>query len=48
VLGQFQVCRLPIVHSNKRLVRIVSLGDFSLESQDIRAVAGALTDISRP
>jgi len=48
MMGQFQVRRLPIVDSNKRLVGIVSLGDFALEGQDIRAVASTLTDISRP
>lgn len=47
-MSEFQVRRLPVVDRNKRLVGIVSLGDFAVEGDDIRAAADALTDISRP
>lgn len=48
IMSEFQVRRLPIVDRNKRLVGIVSLGDFAVEGDDIQAAAEALTDISRP
>nr|WP_269320453.1 hypothetical protein [Hylemonella gracilis] len=44
-MGQFQVRQLPIMDSNKRLVGIVSLGDFALDGQETRAVSCALTNI---
>lgn len=47
-MSEFQVRRLPVVDRNKRLVGIVSLGDFAVEGDDVRAAAEALTDISRP
>lgn len=47
-MSEFQVRRLPVVDRNKRLVGIVSLGDFAVEGDDVGAAAEALTDISRP
>lgn len=46
-MSEHQVRRLPVVDTDKRLVGIVSLGDFAVEGHDIRAAADALTDISR-
>lgn len=48
IMSEFQVRRLPIVDREKRLVGIVSLGDFAVEGNDIQAAAEALTDISKP
>jgi CBS domain-containing protein len=43
-----QVRRLPIVNRDKRLVGIVSLGDFAVDSADIEPAAEALSGISQP
>ncbi len=43
-----QVRRLPVVDRNKRLVGIVALGDFAVESSEIRPAAEALSEISKP
>ena len=48
LMSEHQVRRLPVVNSEKRLVGIVALGDFAVESRDIRPAAEALTEISRP
>ncbi len=47
-MSENQVRRLPVVNRDKRLVGIVTLGDFAVESSDIRPAAEALTEISRP
>jgi len=39
---------LPVVDHDKRLVGIVSLGDFAVESSEIRPAAEALAKISEP
>jgi CBS domain-containing protein len=46
-MSQFQVRRLPVVNDDKRLVGIVSLGDFAVEANDIQLTAEALEGISR-
>jgi CBS domain-containing protein len=48
VMSDHQIRRLPIVDADQRLVGIVSLGDFAVDSADIGPVVGALSDISSP
>ena len=48
IMSERQVRRLPIVDRNKRLVGIVALGDFAVDSSEIRPAAQALSEISRP
>ena len=48
IMSKRQVRRLPVVNRDKRLVGIVALGDFAVESSDIRAAAEALSEISKP
>ena len=48
IMGERQVRRLPVVNRDKRLVGIVSLGDFAVETSDIEPAAEALSDISQP
>ncbi len=43
-----RVRRLPVVNREKRLVGIVSLGDFAVEADDIQPTADALVGISQP
>ena len=45
---EHQIRRLPVVDRDKRLVGIVALGDFAVESADIIPAAEALSEISRP
>ncbi|HTH44278.1 MAG TPA: CBS domain-containing protein [Oxalicibacterium sp.] len=47
-MSEHQIRRLPIVNADKRLVGIVALGDFAVESEDIAVVGQALCDISEP
>lgn len=47
-MREHQIRRLPVVNADKRLVGIVALGDFAVESEDIAAVGQALSDISEP
>jgi CBS domain-containing protein len=47
-MSEHQIRRLPIVNADKRLVGIVALGDFAVESEDIEAVGQALSEISEP
>lgn len=46
IMSDHQIRRLPVVDADQRLVGIVSLGDFAVESSDIGPVAEALSDIS--
>ena len=46
LMGEHQIRRLPIVNADKRLVGIVALGDFAVESSDIQPAAAALAKIS--
>lgn len=47
MMSERQVRRLPVVDRNKRLVGIVALGDFAVESSEIRPAAEALSKISK-
>lgn len=47
IMSKRQVRRLPVVDRDKRLVGIVALGDFAVESSEIRPAAEALAEISR-
>lgn len=46
-MSECQIRRLPVVNTDKRLVGIVSLGDFAVEVDDMRLNAEALEEISR-
>ena len=48
IMSEHQVRRLPVVNQDKRLVGIVALGDFAVESSDIKPAAKALSQISKP
>lgn len=48
IMSGHQIRRLPVVNANKRLVGIVALGDFAVESTDIEAVGATLSEISMP
>ena len=48
IMSERQVRRLPVVNRDKRLVGIVALGDFAVESSEIQPAAKALSEISRP
>ena len=48
MMSKFQVRRLPVVNSDKRLVGIVSLGDFAVAADDIQSTTDALVAISQP
>ena len=47
-MSERQVRRLPVVNRDKRLVGIVALGDFAVESSEIKPAAEALSEISKP
>lgn len=42
-----QIRRLPVINRDKRLVGIVSLGDFALESSEMQPAADALKGVSK-
>ena len=48
IMSERQVRRLPVVDRDKRLVGIVALGDFAVDSSEIRPAAQALSEISKP
>ena len=48
IMSERQVRRLPVVDRNKRLVGIVALGDFAVDSSEIQPAAQALSEISKP
>lgn len=48
VMSKHQIRRLPVVNREKRLVGIVALGDFAVESSEIKPAAEALSGISQP
>ena len=48
LMSEHQIRRLPIVNSSKRLVGIVALGDFAVESAEIKVAGEALSEISQP
>ena len=47
IMSEQQVRRLPVVNRDKRLVGIVSLGDFAVEASDKEPVTEALTEVSK-
>lgn len=47
-MGQYQVYRLPVLNSEKRLVGIVSLGDLALEGAGRKTTARATEGIVQP
>jgi CBS domain-containing protein len=47
-MSERQVRRLPVVNRDKRLVGIIALGDFAVESSGIKPAAEALAKISEP
>ena len=47
LMGKHQIRRLPVVNAEKKLVGIVALGDFAVESEDNDIAAGALSEISK-
>lgn len=48
IMSERQVRRLPVINREKRLVGIVALGDFAVDSADIEAAGEALSGISKP
>ncbi|MDH4165006.1 MAG: CBS domain-containing protein [Gammaproteobacteria bacterium] len=48
LMSERQVRRLPVVNRDKRLVGIIALGDFAVESSGIKPAAEALAKISEP
>jgi len=48
IMSEKQVRRLPVVNHDKRLVGIVALGDFAVDSHEIQPAAAALAKISEP
>lgn len=46
IMSDHQIRRLPIVNADKRLVGIVALGDFAVETTDLAAVGETLSEIS--
>jgi len=48
IMSERQVRRLPVVNREKRLVGIVALGDFAVESSEIKPAGQALSAISKP
>ena len=48
IMSEHQIRRLPVVSREKRLVGIVALGDFAMESSDLKPAAEALAEISQP
>jgi CBS domain-containing protein len=48
LMSEHQIRRLPIVNADKRLVGIVALGDFAVDSADIAVAGEALAEISQP
>jgi CBS domain-containing protein len=47
LMSERQVRRLPVVNRDKRLVGIVSLGDFAVECSDLEPATEALTEVSK-
>ena len=48
IMSVHQIRRLPVINHDKRLVGIVALGDFAVESSEIKPAAEALSEISKP
>jgi CBS domain-containing protein len=48
IMSEHQIRRLPVINHDKRLVGIVALGDFAVDSSEIEPAAEALSEISKP
>jgi len=48
IMSERQVRRLPVVNRDKRLVGILALGDFAVDSSEMKPAAHALAEISKP
>jgi CBS domain-containing protein len=48
LMSKYQIRRLPVVSSDKRLVGIVALGDVAVEGSDVDTAGEALSEISQP
>ena len=48
IMSERQIRRLPVINHDKRLVGIVALGDFAVDSAEIEPAAEALSEISKP
>ena len=48
LMSEHQIRRIPVVNVDKRLVGIVALGDFAVDSSDIKTAGEALSEISKP
>ena len=48
LMSEHQIRRLPVVNAEKRLVGILALGDFAVETAEIEAAGEALSKISKP
>lgn len=48
LMSERQVRRLAVINHEKRLVGIVALGDFAVDSSELRPAAEALSKISAP
>lgn len=46
IMSEHQIRRLPVINRDKRLVGMVSIGDFAVESSEIRPAASALSGVS--
>ena len=46
IMSKNQIRRLPVINHDKRLVGIVSIGDFAVEASSIRPAAEALSGVS--
>ena len=47
IMSKHQIRRLPVINHDKRLVGIVALGDFAVDSSEIEPAAEALSEISK-
>ena len=47
LMSQHQIRRLPVINRDKRLVGMVAIGDFAVESAEVRQAAEALTGVSK-
>lgn len=48
LMSNHQIRRLAVVNADKRLVGIVALGDFTVDSADLKVAGQALSEISKP
>ena len=47
IMSEHQIRRLPVINRDKRVVGIVALGDFAVDSAEIEPAAEALSEISK-